>query len=520
MAYSARSVIIATFLLASGAVRAVAVAPADTIAVVDTTSTVDTTFAVARDTSAAVAVARKPWWKIPISSRARLDLRLTADEATAPWSWDAQSRSPLDLSRFMIDALAGNSSTGLLYAKGAATWQEANDAAGHIDFGIEQGDYLYRFKHADVRAFGDERRFFTYDLSTPFMDDDVVDDYQHRVGVRAEGGTQSVGGSIVVADIDEGNDTHLTSYGKLRGSWRPLATSVSYRHEEGDDQDLAIIRGEAALLWKGASAIGSIEQSGLDTGVFVPEFNLDGGYGAEFVEVRLARRALKSALVSGVYRYRHVDDNYVNNLSSSRAGETLHRLGVYVSHRRYALDGRIVAFAHRALSERFGPTFINFAGVYREYEGIEASARAWLRDNSEMNVRVVLIDPEDDPLASDETTGAVHAIYRRSLPGFMGGVSALVDGIGVDAQTHVGAEMRINWNATSAFYMRWIASDDVERSDAIYARLEFRPTLRTWVTLAYGRESVGEGPYFLEDDDSLPTTDTEDAVTITVRGDF
>lgn len=514
MACSARAIIVASLLLLVGSARALAVAQADTTMAADTTAAPpDTMVAVPKASADSVAVGRKPWWKIPITSHARLDLRLTADEATAPWSWDAQSRSPLDLSRFMIDALAGNATTGLLYAKGAATWQEADDAAGHIDFGIEQGDYLYRFKHAEVRAFGDERRFFTYDLSTPFMDDDVVEDYQHRIGVRADGGTETFGGSVLVADIDEGNETHLTSYAKARAAWHAIAAAVSYRHQEGEAVDNAIIKGEGAVFWKRFSAIGSIEQSGFDTGVFVPDLNIDNGYGAEFVELRLARGGIgEAATLAGVYRYRSVKDYYVNELSSLRAGALSHRLGLYISHRRYALDGRVVLFTGR---QKLGPDVLA-----PDDSGIEASARAWLRDNSELNMRGAVVDREEIAGYDTPTTGVVHAIYRRSLPGFMGGVSALVDGIGVNAQTHVGAEMRINWNATSALYMRWIASDDVERSDAIYARLEFRPTLRTWVTLAYGRESVGDGPYFLEDDDSLPTIDTEDVLSITVRGDF
>ncbi len=521
MASSARTLALVVGCLLAGAVRAPAQVAADTAsAAVDTTAAPDTTVAVPQPKPDSVAVARTPWWKIPISSRARLDLRLTADEATAPWSWDAQSRSPLDLSRFMIDALAGKASTGHLYAKGAATWQEADDAAGHVAFDIEQGDYLYRFEHAQLRAFGDERRFFTYDLSDPFMDDDVADDYQHRIGVRADGGTETVGGSIIVADLDEGSDTHLTSYAKARAAWRPLAASLSYRQQEGDARDLAIIKGEASVFWKRLSAIGSLEQSGFGSGVFLPDIDLKNGYAAEFLDVRLARGSIgKAATFSGVYRYYKIDDNYVNNLSSRRAGTSLRRLGMYVSHRQYALDGRVVGFVGEVPAEGSGLTLVDASAPHREHRGIEASARAWLRDNSEMNLRAALVETEFVP-GDEATTGVVHAIYRRSLARFMGGVSALVDDIGLVARTHVGAEMRINWNATSAFYLRWIGSDDLERSDAVYARLEFRPTFRTWVTLAYGRESVGDGPYFLEDDDSLPTAETEDVLTITVRGDF
>lgn len=136
-----------------------------------------------------------------------------------------------------------------------------------------------------------------------------------------------------------------------------------------------------------------------------------------------------------------------------------------------------------------------------------------------MNLRGAWVDRtrDDDEVRA---TGVVHASYRRSLQRFMGGVDALVDEIGEDPVTRVGIETRINWNATSALYLRWMATGAIERSDAVYARLEFRPTARTWVTFAYGRENAGDGPYFLEDDDALPTVDTEDVFTITVRGDF
>ncbi len=456
------------------------------------------------------ARASDPWWKLPLSSRARLNLQITADDASAPWSWDAQSRSPLDQSRFMVDATLGDARAGVLYAKGAATWQDADDAAGHVDFGVEQGDYLYRWSHADARAFGDERRYFTYDLGVPLMDDDVVDDYQHRVGVRADGGSDAVGGTLLVSSIDEGAESNLASYAKARAAWRPLAVALSYQLQDGDARDHAIVKGEATASWKRVSAIASLEQSGFGSGVFLPDLDRDGT-GAEFAEVRIARGGVgESALLSGAYTYRNVDDGYQNALSSLRAGTSLHRLGLYASHRRYALDGRVVLFDGEAPAP---------AGARFEDKGVAASARAFLRDNSDVNLRAALVDrTRDDDVA--RKSGVVHASYHRSLARFMGGIDALVDDIGIDAATRVGVETRLNWNATSALYLRWIVAGEVERSDAVYARLEFRPSARTWLTVAYGRATTGDGPYFLEDGDALPTADTEDVLTITVRGDF
>lgn len=450
---------------------------------------------------------------VPIVTHARLDLRIVADEATAPWSWDAQSRSPLDQSRFMADIALGDARTGTLYVKGAATWAEPERADGRVAFGLEQGDYVYRTTHAELRAFGDERRFFTHDLGTAFMDDDVADDYQHRIGVRADGGTEQVGGTLLVANLDQGADTHLLSYAKARVAWKPFAASLSYQLQEGDDaRNHAVAKGEVAAFWKRASAIASYEQSGFGDGVFLPELDPGDSYGAEFVELRIARGGIGSAATfAGAYRYRRVKEFYRNDLSSLQSGTLLHRLGLYVSHRHSALDGRVILFD----GQRDGP----LGASQYEARGIEASARAFLKDNSEMNLRGAWVDRtrDDDEVRA---TGVVHASYRRSLQRFMGGVDALVDEIGEDPVTRVGIETRINWNATSALYLRWMATGAIERSDAVYARLEFRPTARTWVTFAYGRENAGDGPYFLEDDDALPTVDTEDVFTITVRGDF
>jgi hypothetical protein len=48
---------------------------------------------------------------------------------------------------------------------------------------------------------------------------------------------------------------------------------------------------------------------------------------------------------------------------------------------------------------------------------------------------------------------------------------------------------------------RWIVTEPSGGSDALWMRLEFRPTRRAWVTLGYGRESRGDEAYFIEDRD-------------------
>ena len=63
-------------------------------------------------------------------------------------------------------------------------------------------------------------------------------------------------------------------------------------------------------------------------------------------------------------------------------------------------------------------------------------------------------------------------------------------------------------------------SDHAGGSDALWMRLEFRPTRRAWVTLGYGRENRGDDAYFIEDRDVMPATGTGNVVTLQVRGDL
>jgi hypothetical protein len=461
---------------------------------------------------------------VPFSSRARLEVFLVTDEATAPWPWDAQSRSPLDQSRFMIDLTAGEARTGTLYLKGAASWEDTDTDNGDVAFAIEQGDYAFGWRGLEVVAFGDERRFATGDVGAASMIDDDVERFHHRVGGRVDGKAGEFVGTAVVAELDEGNATRLLSYVKAGVATDPVTASLSYQLQDArNGSNHAVAYGELAGYWKRASVVASYQQSGFGPGVFLPDGAWgdlgDGGYGAAspdnsatFLELRLARANVgQAASFAGVYRYAWTGDEYTNDLAPERAGTELHRLGLYASSRRYALDGRVVLF------DGTWPASPGQAGY--QQRGVAATATAFLRDNSEVYLRTALADGTQDD-GETRTSGVVHASYRRSLQRFMGGVDALVDEIGIDAVVRAGLEARVNWNATSALYLRWMVTGAVERADAVYARLEFRPTSRTYLTFAYGPSTTGDGPYFLEDRDAFPTVDTEDVFTVTIRGDF
>ena len=61
---------------------------------------------------------------------------------------------------------------------------------------------------------------------------------------------------------------------------------------------------------------------------------------------------------------------------------------------------------------------------------------------------------------------------------------------------------------------------DFDVNETIFARLEYRPSNRIFLTFGYGHSFVGDGPFLLEDPD-FNLSGLESAVyTVTVRGDF
>ncbi|HEU4363917.1 MAG TPA: hypothetical protein VFT13_00475 [Candidatus Krumholzibacteria bacterium] len=462
---------------------------------------------------------------IPIASRARLDLRVVTAADTAPWSWDAQSRSPLDGSRFMADVTAGDERAGTLYLKGAASWNDADDALGRVAFTVEQGDYLYRRAFAAgalaARLFGDERRYFTGEFGTQLMEDDVVERFEHRLGVVVGATHDGFGAGYLASSLDDGIDADHLQRADARFSSAPAHVAVAYQHvNPHSGENHAIAQVEAAGHYRRLSAIVSYAQSGFGSGFFLPSGSFDtarpgSGYSsaapenaATWAEARLRRFSLDDIRLDAIYRYEAVGAAWVNDLASARAGSVAHAAGLYAAHSRYALDGRLWwRDEKRSVLED------------SRRRTVEATARAFLRDNSQMLLRAVAERREFDG-SEESDAGSVQAGYRRDLQRFMGGVHAMLDGIGDDASARAGVEARVNWSATSALYARWIVAGDTDRAEAVYARLEFRPSARTWVTVAYGWSEVGDAPYMLEDRDGLPAHDTRDVVTLTVRGDF
>jgi hypothetical protein len=311
--------------------------------------------------------------------------------------------------------------------------------------------------------------------------------------------------------------TRVLQLGSARLAGRHAFVSASYLHnapEQGDDH--AIAKAEAAACFGRATAVVSYEQSGFGSGMFFPSASwgeFDPGYraaapenSATFAEIRANRIAAGAdGWITAAGRYELVGAEYVDDLSSRRPGTVAGEAWLDWSHRRYALDARL------ALRNQ---TRFEFLDASRR--SIELCTRAFLRDNSGVLARGGL---SRDDLDGQKREGFVHFGYGRGLQRFSGRVDAMADHLGAGAIASAGVEGRVNWNATSALYLRWIVRDATP-AQSVFARLEFRPTRRTWLTVAYGRDVVGDGPYFLEDEDSPPPPGADGVLTITVRGDL
>jgi hypothetical protein len=207
---------------------------------------------------------------IPVAVRARLDVRVLASEASGEWT--VTTRSPADESRFVADLTAGNGRTGILYIKGASTWRDSDDALGRVGFIAGQGDYTHGLTwadsaRADLVLFGDERRFFTHEMGTAVVDDDEADDFEHRIGARADAHMKSVRATYWIAGLDTGDERRTNQYAALRFAPAPAYVGLSYLHDAPDAGDNhAVAKAEAATYFRGLTAMLSFEQSGSGRG--------------------------------------------------------------------------------------------------------------------------------------------------------------------------------------------------------------------------------------------------------------
>jgi hypothetical protein len=464
----------------------------------------------------------------------RLESVVEIDPDAEPFSGNFASRSYRARSRLMssVEAAAPNREQfGRLYLKGVARWSEA-DTDGDVEFKLDQGDYLWRRRgsvtHA-VRVFGNERRYFTYSLSPPILDDDAVAAYENHGGIRVDGSSGiGLSWSALGGLLDDGSDdARGLGFAALRWRGAGVQASASYLSHQapaGAEDYRGVVKGEIAGLYRRATVVLAYQQAGADESFFfLPRtaFDWDGYVGGNFSEslpadadafgeIRVRDVAFRDRVrVDFFHRYRATGSRFAPALSGGVPGVVANTTGLFFSHRELALDGRLV---YR--------TRVRSALINQTTEHLEAYARAVLTDGTEVYLRGAA-GYRETPGGGRSDDHFVHAAWKRSMRRLEAGVHLMViDDGGGELERRFALETRMNWSASIALYGRVIAADEAGSRGAAYCRLEVRPAGHVFATLAYGRGFVGDGPYVLEDPDIDAAGDIEPVYTFSVRGDF
>jgi hypothetical protein len=460
----------------------------------------------------------------------RIESVVIVDERSGGFAHNHDSRSPAALTRLMSSVEAGNDRYGRLYLKGVAAWDGSRD--GSVEFVLDQGDYLWRYgrdlRHT-VRVFGNERRYFTGAIAPALVDDAAVDRFENHGGVRVDGaGAEAWSWTALGGVLDEGDDTMRgMGYAAVRWMGNHAQAALSYLgHDVQSDSTRyrAAVKGEVAGFYRRATMIVSYENSGFDDrAVFLPEgsFDWDGyvgsnfaaslpGAAAAFGEIRVAGINVRDrADLSLFHRYRAVGPEFTGTLSDAVPGTVTHTTGLFLSHRRLALDARL--FYRKQVRWRLDD---------RTSERIEAHTHACLKNGTRVLLRAA-VGHRDEPGDVRSNDNFVHAAVSRSMRRLQAGVHVMVKDIDDgEFERRFAAEARMNWTATLSLYGRLITSEDAGSNDAVYCRLEVRPARHVFATVGYGRAIIGDDPYLLEDADIGATGNIESVYTISVRGDF
>lgn len=486
----------------------------------------------------------------PLEVGGRVEFGVKADRESFSFPWDYSSRSLGDRSRLMFDLFSNADRHGLgeLYLKGAAVWAAPRGETRDARFVFEQADYFLSRARSQLRVFVNERRYFTGEPSSPLLDDDLVARRASRDGAlpRAEPNyglrlDRDFGESLHACAIwsalgDAWEDARKFTY--LRVGWwgRFYQLSAAYLLDSSEPDSLnnhALVKSEASLFYKKLSAVLSYTQSGFsDKTAFFPSGRADwGGFdggnlratlppqGAAFAEFRAAEIPVgKKVEVTAVHRYRTLGSEFVNDLGTLRRDDVTQSSGLYFSARDVALDGRLVYSKSSQTATSSQTMQSNLPAG--ENERLEASVRGFLNNGSELFLRAALTETREKERATTKENfvyGALRRTGRKIESGFH--VMAL-DIDQAQWRRRFALETRMNLTTEIAAYGRVVIDDAENNWDALYLRLELRPTGHVFATLEYGRDFVGDGPFLLEDPDIGRSGGADAVYALTLRGDF
>jgi hypothetical protein len=466
----------------------------------------------------------------------RFDYRIEMGRDSSPFPWNYSSRSVRDGSRLMLDLSAGREPYGQLYLKGQAVWAEPRVHVADVRFEFEQGGY-YWYRSLDdqryqIRLFANERRYFTHSLSPAIVDDDVLTEFDDQYGLRHDGAADDFRWTALGGVLGDTWDESQKFY-YLRAGWfgNLVQVSAEYLNQSPAPDTLqnhAVFRGELSAVYRYLGVVLSYAQSGFDDGaLFFPSGNdgfagAEGPYeggsasslpdeGAAFAEVRVKDLPVRgTGLWSVVYRYDAQGDAFTDELGVLRPGVTQNTVGLYYAAAKVAVNG--------------GLEYVRSKRSYyddKEQSRLAGRVRGLLANGFDAYLRGEVAKTTDE-LGVDTHHDFLHAAvgrHGRKVESRIHGMLAdFADG---PVDEVLGVEARFNFTATVSLYGRLVMSDRVSSRDAVYWRLEMRPTDWVFATFGYGRPYIGDDPYLLEDPDIGGMRGVSEAVYFaTVRGDF
>lgn len=466
---------------------------------------------------------------IEIGGRFTYGMHIQRDAIEFPWNLSTNSFD--DPTRLMFDLSVGKGRMGLLYLKGAALWKADDEESGGKRFHFEQGDYFREEGGARARVrlrlYANERRLFTHSLIASLLDDDRMEGDGENLGARADGAFLGRFGvtALYSALGSETDRSEKIAYMRADYSHNHFGLAAAYAHRSGPEENLpdrAVLQTELSAYYKRASLLVSYEQSGRGDGLFFPSarFHLDAfeadnfhgvlpDEGAFFAEARLASLPVQQlGALSLVYRYSAVKRSF-EGMFGGEPGSAGYSTGAYFLANDVSLNGRLV-YNRR----------VRFGWENETDENVEASVWAQLKNSSEAFLRG-RVGETTGPLSLEDRDNFIHGAWIYQKDKLRTGAHFMLKDLDtIFSERRYAWDCKLSFSGDMAVYWRALIAHNDSPSDALYARFEYRPNPRLFLTVGYGRHIFGDDPFLLEDADIATLREVTPRYTFSIRGDF
>jgi hypothetical protein len=465
----------------------------------------------------------------------RMEYRLSIEKNGSPYynQWDFDGEDFAGATRLMLDLRVLSARYGSLYLKGATARGPEDSKDGRTLFSFAQGDYARSWRRdassVGVRFFSNERRFHTGEYLAPALYDDFAAAGGENRGVRLEGTLDNwLRVESVFASLGDGWD-EARKFAFVRAAYlsATIQLSLSYVYDApAADAALgrALLKSELVWFYRNASIICSYEQSRFDRkGFFVPHLLFDPHVfvgdnfssilpdeGAFFASLRIMTLPFrKLGTIDIVYDYFAVGEDFVNDLGLVSGEAVGYRCGAYFKAPDVYLNGRV----------RFGKTVRSSMEQDTE-ERVDASVWGGLNNGMDFALRGGWTRTSGADAAAATST-RVLGIATFHAKNTRNGIHCMLKDADTDHAAMAYAwSSRVVLNPDFAIDVRFLLSDEYQVRDAVFGKLEFRPSQRIYAYLSYGRQYAGDDPFMLEDNDLYLRGIDPSIYTVSIRGDF